>query len=168
MDTFLLALRVLVSLGAVLAVLWFARRWLSGGASRPRARHITVVAKQGLGAKASVAVVETEGGRYLLGVTEHSVTVLDRLEAPAAQAAVRPYAPAALGSAPPTTPIALPSFQRVLEAAQADPELRAPIPLLPESRRAAREAKAKPSPLAGSLLSADTWRQTAQALRRAR
>ncbi|HEY8589689.1 MAG TPA: flagellar biosynthetic protein FliO [Naasia sp.] len=160
MDTLLLALRVLVSLGAVLAVLWFARRWLTGGkAARTRGKEITVVAKQGLGAKASVALVEAGGARYLLGVTEHSVTVLDRLE---------PEVPL-LQAAPPTTPIKLPSFARELEQATAETGLREPIPLVPASRRSAREAEAAGrSPLAGSLLSADTWRQTALALRRAR
>lgn len=157
MDTLLLALRVLVSLGAVLAVLWVARRWLTTGKGRARGKEITVVAKQGLGAKASVAVVEAGGTRYLLGVTEHAVTVLDRLE------------PQPVSAAPPTTPIALPSFSRALEQATEEARLREPIPLLPASRRAARQAEsADRSPLAGSLLSPDTWRRTALALRRAR
>lgn len=169
MDTVFLALRVLVSLGAVLGVIWFATRWITGGKRSPigraaKAKQLTVVAKQGLGAKASVAIVEAGGRRLLLGVTEHSVTVLDRLELPAEPAV-------------PTTPIRLPSFERALEEAQLGTEpvapvvVRDPIPLMPATRRAAREAeatRAAKSPVAGSLLSAETWRQTAMALRRAR
>ncbi|BDZ45085.1 FliO/MopB family protein [Naasia aerilata] len=169
MDTVFLALRVLVSLGAVLGVIWFATRWILNGKRSPlgrtvKAKQLTVVAKQGLGAKASIAIVEAGGRRFLLGVTEHAVTVLDQLEVPAEPAL-------------PTTPIRLPSFERALEDAQltqgqgAPVVVRDPIPLMPATRRAAREAEATrpaPSRVSGSLLSADTWRQTAMALRRAR
>ncbi|WP_210507484.1 flagellar biosynthetic protein FliO [Naasia sp. SYSU D00057] len=159
MDTVFLALRVVVSLGAVLAVIWFARRWLTGGAkARARTRHVTVLAKQAVGAKATIAVVEADGRRYLLGVTEHAVSVLDQLDPAPAEVATRP--------------IPLPSFARALEEAQSAPQPpRDPIPLLPATRRAAREAEAaqgqKPA-ASGSILSPDTWRQTAMALRRAR
>ena len=163
MDTVFLALRVLVSLGAVLGVIWFVQRRFTGGKrgalSRAKGKQLTVVAKQGLGAKASIAIVEAGGTRLLLGVTEHSVTVLDRLEMP-------------LEPAVATTPIRLPSFERALEDARTGAQpvvLREPIPLMPATRRAVREAEtAAKSPVAGSLLSADTWRQTAMALRRAR
>jgi flagellar biogenesis protein FliO len=87
-DTVFLALRVIVSLGAVLGALWFGHRWVTKG--RPglkfQAKPITVAARHGLGAKAGVAIVEADGRRYLLGVTEHSVTVLDRLDGQAAPA----------------------------------------------------------------------------------
>src|SRR5437763_807436 len=85
MDTVFLALRVIVSLGAVFGALFFAHRWLTkgrgagGGALRGKA--ISVVSRQGLGTKAGVAIVDAGGRRYLLGVTEHAVTVLDRLGA---------------------------------------------------------------------------------------
>jgi flagellar protein FliO/FliZ len=168
-DTVFLALRVLVSLGAVLGVIWFTTRWITNGkrsqlARAAKVKQLTIVAKQGLGAKASIAIVETGGRRFLLGVTEHAVTVLDRLELPAEPAV-------------PTTPIRLPSFERALEDAQrsappgAPMVVREPIQLMPATRRAAREAETSrpaPSRVSGSLLSADTWRQTAMALRRAR
>jgi len=158
MDTVFLALRVVVSLGAVLAVIWFARRWLTGGAkARARTRHVTVLAKQVVGAKASVAVVEADGRRYLLGITEHAVSVLDQLDPTPAEVETRP--------------IPLPSFERALEDARRAAQPREPIPLLPDTRRAVRQAEAaqgaKPG-ASGSILSPDTWRQTAMALRRAR
>jgi flagellar protein FliO/FliZ len=82
-DTVFLALRVVVALGAVFGALLFAHRWITKGrpGSQPRNRQIAVVARQGLGAKAGIAVVDAGGRRYLLGVTEHAVTVLDTLGA---------------------------------------------------------------------------------------
>src|SRR5829696_5225971 len=165
MDTVFLALRVVVSLGAVLAVIWFARRWLTGGAkARARTRHVTVVAKQAVGTKASIAVVEADGRRYLLGITEHAVSVLHQLDPAPAEVATRP--------------IPLPSFARALDDARRLPEAfppaealqgspssaapqppRDPIPLLPATRRAVREAQTSrpPKPATnGSILSPDT------------
>lgn len=172
MDTIFLALRVLVSLGAVLGVIWFAHRWLTGGTKgRMKGRHVTVLAKQNIGPKASVAVIEADGKRFLLGVTEHAVTVLDSSEIP-------------LEVADPievidvkTTPIPIHSFSRALAVARSAEEhdlVREPVELLTATRRAAREAestrppRAPRSPLAGSILSPETWRQTATALRRVR
>ena len=93
MDTVFLALRVVVALGAVFGALMFAHRWITKGrpGSKPRNRQIEVVARQGLGAKAGIAVVDAGGRRYLLGVTEHAVTVLDTLgaaEAPTGEPAL--------------------------------------------------------------------------------
>ncbi|MBW4042877.1 MAG: flagellar biosynthetic protein FliO [Acidobacteria bacterium] len=93
MDTVFLALRVVVALGAVFGALMFAHRWITKGrpGSKPRNRQIEVVARQGLGAKAGIAVVDAGGRRYLLGVTEQAVTVLDTLgpaEAPTGEPAL--------------------------------------------------------------------------------
>jgi flagellar protein FliO/FliZ len=81
LDTVFLALRVVIALGAVFGALLFAHRWITKGrpGSQPRNKQISVVARQGLGAKAGIAVVDAGGRRYLLGVTEHAVTVLDTL-----------------------------------------------------------------------------------------
>jgi flagellar protein FliO/FliZ len=92
-DTVFLALRVVVALGAVFGALMLAHRWITKGrpGSKPRNRQIEVVARQGLGAKAGIAVVDAGGRRYLLGVTEHAVTVLDTLgpaEAPTGEPAL--------------------------------------------------------------------------------
>jgi len=269
MDVVFLALRVVVSLGAVLGAIWLLHRWLTKGTKSPARRAgkaVVVVARQSLGAKASVAVIETEGGRFLLGVTEQAITVLDRIDIAPAQAdtatapttvveipaataiatahavedfaradyaraeeSARAASPTIEGStgtrpvilpappgvrshvvtsqAPRPQPSSVVSFEQALNDARAagarqevDAELSAaeirrpltaPIPLLPATRRALREAEAasaarrpaakkpaagrdagaareKKSPIAGSILSPDTWRQTAEALRRAR
>jgi flagellar biosynthetic protein FliO len=83
LDTVFLALRVVVALGAVFGALLLAHRWITKGrpGSAPRNKQISMVARQSLGAKAGIAVVDAGGKRYLLGVTEHAVTVLDTLGA---------------------------------------------------------------------------------------
>nr|WP_277814858.1 flagellar biosynthetic protein FliO [Galbitalea soli] len=100
---------------------------------RPRAKPLSIVGRQSIGAKAAVAVVEFEGRRFLLGVTEHGISVLDS-SAPAVEDEAVAVAPDA-------------RFADALDAAT-----------LP----------ADAVPLAGSILSAGTWKQAYSALRQAR
>lgn len=83
MDSSLLVLglRVLLSLACVLGLLWFAARRLSGSASvkRQRTAALSVVARQSLGGRTGVAVVEVGDRRLLLGVSEHGVNLLSEL-----------------------------------------------------------------------------------------
>ncbi|WP_168220002.1 MULTISPECIES: flagellar biosynthetic protein FliO [unclassified Salinibacterium] len=79
----MIGLRVLVSLGAVLALLWWLHRRLTAGPRARAASPVSVVAKQGIGAKASIVVIDVEGSRLVLGVTEQSVSVLQSGETPA-------------------------------------------------------------------------------------
>lgn len=112
MDDILVALRAIVALGAVLGLLLFLSRRLQSSqakgvsplaglmpkklaqltelrpsrpAAAPRARpeKITVVARSGIGGKAQLVVAEFGGIRYVLGVTEHGISVVDTQEAPA-------------------------------------------------------------------------------------
>ena len=160
MDTLFLALRVVISLAAVLGLLWAIQKKVATktGRGAKQAKHVTVVARQGISGKASVAVVDVEGVRYVLGVTEQSVSVIGSTVAPVDATVTAISAAPAAGSA----------FAAVLEqtpapiAVQPDPE---PVVLSP--RRAARAA-ATPvaaSPIAGSILSASTWKQAAAAMR---
>jgi flagellar protein FliO/FliZ len=107
MADLLVALRVIVSLAAVLGLLWWLSRRLQDGQeaggsplaglvpkrlgrlqallparSAPRGpqERITVVARSGLGGKAQLVVAEFGGIRYVLGVTEHGVSVVDTQE----------------------------------------------------------------------------------------
>ncbi len=84
MDTVVVGLRVVLSLGVVLALLWvLQKRLVKGGRAGSRATsQVSVVARQGVGAKASVVVVDVEGERLVLGVTESSVTVLAAADRP--------------------------------------------------------------------------------------
>lgn len=84
MDELVLWLRVLLSLGAVLAVLWLLQRRLlqKGRLGGAAALPLKVVARQGLGQKSAVVIVETVGRRFLLGVTEQSISVLHSEDVP--------------------------------------------------------------------------------------
>ncbi|MCC3302590.1 flagellar biosynthetic protein FliO [Arthrobacter sp. zg-Y895] len=167
METLFLGLRVLVSLGAVLGLLWFLQRRFSrtlgsAGANQPAVR---VVSRQPLGPKASLVVVETDGQRLLLGVAEGSVNLLHTTEVP-----------------PESEPVPATGFAASLEAAQQssasypeDGHAADPYSALPP-RRAGRGAHALPSThpvpaksaLAGSILAPETWRQAGAALGRGR
>ncbi|TFC90237.1 flagellar biosynthetic protein FliO [Cryobacterium sp. TMT3-29-2] len=170
MDTVLVALRVALSLAAVLGLLWVLQRKLTKGSLGGRTPNlVTVVGRQGVGQKASVVVVDIEGRRFVLGVTEQSVSVLHDGEAPMDAAAPAP-APRAHDAAS--------DFARELDAvahagdahagdahagdAHAVAELTPPLILRPRRDRAA------PSRISGSILSAATWQQTAAALRQSR
>ncbi|MBP1240000.1 flagellar protein FliO/FliZ [Frigoribacterium sp. PvP120] len=127
MDTLFVALRVALSLGVVLALLWVLQKRLVKGVrgSGKSAAPVTVVARQGLGAKASVVVVDVEGERLVLGVTESSVTVLSAAEVPGP-------APLALVPAP-VVPVTAPQEARVTPiapvAAPAPAVVPAPAPM---------------------------------------
>nr|WP_243861869.1 flagellar biosynthetic protein FliO [Frigoribacterium endophyticum] len=84
------------------------------------AAPVTVVARQGLGAKASVVVVDVEGERLVLGVTESSVTVLSAAEVPGP-------APLALVPAP-VAPVTAPQEARVTPIAPAVAPAPAVVP----------------------------------------
>jgi len=113
-DDILVALRAIVALGAVLGLLLFLSRRLQksqakgtrplagllpkrltrltelrpsrpSASPRPRPEKITVVARSGIGGKAQLVVAEFGGIRYVLGVTEHGINVVDTQEAPPAE-----------------------------------------------------------------------------------
>ncbi len=166
METVFLALRVLLSLAAVLAVIWYAHRRLTKGGRMPRAsKTVNVVTKQSISSKASVVVMDVDGQRFLLGVTEQSVTVLNTSETPEPEiSAVETTATPLIGRAiarPTARPAGGAAFARVLAEANGEQTELAPAPVayLPE---------APGGVLAGSILSATTWKRTAATLRRAR
>jgi len=111
MDDILVALRAIVALGAVLGLLLFLSRRLQksqakgvsplaglmpkklakltelvpsrpAAATRPRHHGDLLRARAGIGGKAQLVVAEFGGIRYVLGVTEHGINVVDTQEAP--------------------------------------------------------------------------------------
>ncbi|MBN9239757.1 MAG: flagellar biosynthetic protein FliO [Micrococcales bacterium 70-64] len=133
MDDVFLVLRVIVSLAAVLGVIWYIQRRVSRGSRVKQSKKaITVVGRQGVGARASVAVIDVDGKRFILGVTEHSVNILHTSDTPEAPAE---------------------AFSRVLTEEGGDVEIEAVTP------------PASSSPLAGSILSVDTWRRAFASLK---
>ncbi|MCM3780502.1 flagellar biosynthetic protein FliO [Microbacterium hydrocarbonoxydans] len=111
MDDLLVAVRAIVALAAVLGLLVFLSKRLQKSQStgtgplaglvpkklartraprpapvrRTRQERITVVARSGLGGRAQLVVAEFGGIRYVLGVTEQGVSVVDTQEAPVAE-----------------------------------------------------------------------------------
>lgn len=153
MDMLMLALRVILALGAVVGVLWFVQKRVSAHQTRGRTGDpLTVVARRGVGSKASVVVLDTGGKRFVLGVTEHSVNVLHTDEAPAAEAAPE-ASTEAFGAA-----LAKATFN----AAPAG----TPAPAFGPLRRVELGNPPSASPLSGSILSPGTWKQAAAALKR--
>src|SRR5690606_1565749 len=109
--------------------------------------------------------MDVDGQRFLLGVTEQSVTVLNTSETPAEQprelTAVAP-APARVAGVSATSPNGGAAFARVLSQLQSEPVAHsnpAPVAYLPEARS---------SSVVGSILSPITGWRAAAALRRAR
>jgi len=215
-----LALRVALSLGVVLALLWVLQKRVARGRGgllgTRRESTVTVVARQGVGAKASVVVVDVEGERLVLGVTDGGISVLAAAptasdasvavpEAPVTEQPADPFAavlaaqPGAVATSAPVaaspvlapvaaSPVLAPVLAPVAPAGPADA-----LPLRPRgaARRSAvrgarpaagavagpvagRVARLDPAlrargraatALDGSILSPDTWRQAAAALR---
>ena len=182
-----MALRVAVSLGVVLALMWVLHRRATkgglGAAAKGRGRRsaaVEVVGRQGIGGKASVVVVDVEGERLVLGVSEQSVSLLRSGPTPAPElsivtgpvvlptvAPVAPVAPAP-APAPPTADGFRAELERQDRAATVLPaDTATPLPMRPRgsARRPGRTVVPTAQQLQGSVLSADTWRQAAAALR---
>lgn len=160
MDTVVVALRVALSLAVVLGLLWVLQRRLSRGAGPRSANVVSIVGRQGLGQKASVVVVDVDGRRFVLGVTEQSINVLHGGEA--AQEPQRQDDRVDASAA---------AFARSLHAVSDAPTLVAPavigqaaaVPALRPRRDRTPNAR-----LGGSILSPSTWQQTAALLRHGR
>jgi flagellar protein FliO/FliZ len=151
MDTLFLILRVVLSLAAVLGVIWFVQRRVSRGAGRLRSQKaITVIGRQAVGSKASVAVIEVGGQRFLLGVTDHAVNILHTAPAPSAESTSDAFSRVLAEAGTPATELA-PAL--VATDGALDPAIVAP------------ELVAAKGPLAGSILSADTWKRAFASLK---
>lgn len=144
MDSLILGLRVLVSLGAVLGLIWFLHRRLRRGAVAGRGRAMTVVSRQGVGQKASVVLLDTEGKRFLLGVTEHGINVLHTADAPAPEPAT-----VAAGAGNGATGTTATGFDRELQ----------------KQLNRTTLAPSDGGALSGSILDSGTWKQAFAAVR---
>jgi len=172
MEPLVLGLRVLVSLAAVFGLMWLLHRRLRAGTPGLRAKVLSVVARQTVGPKASVVLVDTDGKRFLLGVTEHGISVLHTADVPepvAAEPTVASGPQADAGPDPDHDAVpgdALPvtaTRRSVRHAASFEAELR---------RQRAQTAGEPGRPggpgRPGSILEPATWRLAAEALRSGR
>jgi flagellar protein FliO/FliZ len=147
--------RVLVSLAVVLFLMWglarLVRRPLGGRA----AGTVAVLARQQLSRNASVAVVKVGERTLVLGVTDANVTLLVEAQLPTGEtnnAAARTE---------------LPTGETNNAAALVDRDLFEPAGPVKsrQARHAAPGDEAARGPLAGSVLSPDTWTQAIEFLR---
>ncbi len=161
----------------MLGLLWYVQRRVGKRMTQRRDEaEVTVVSRRSLGAKAQLVIVETDDRRYVLGVTEHGVNLLDSLPAGHVTHPVLHSTPAS--AAPEIVPAGSDAVARDADAAgQAAPSSRGEFERLlaaeaaasadqPSLRRHRRTRRA--DPLRGSILSPETWRQTAEFLRRTR
>ncbi|MET1088183.1 MAG: flagellar biosynthetic protein FliO [Arthrobacter sp.] len=124
MDMLILGLRVVLSLAVVLGLVWVIQRRFGSGTGSAGVNPVAVVGRRGVGTKASVVVVETEGKRFVLGVTEAAITLIHS------------------GEAAPASPTAETFDQEIRKAEAKSPDL-----------------------LVGSILSMETWKHAASAIR---
>nr|WP_246298326.1 flagellar biosynthetic protein FliO [Leifsonia soli] len=153
------ALRVAVVLGVIVALLWFVQRRVTKGRSSARGRRgnaVTVVGRQGIGQKASVVVVDVDGSRFVLGVTERQVSVLHSGDRPQ-DADVTPIKPVREVEARTGTTDA-PASTR---STSTTTTTRQDADFLTAHGRASLFDEA----LKGSILSPATWRQASSAVR---
>ncbi|MFQ4148026.1 flagellar biosynthetic protein FliO [Arthrobacter sp. LAPM80] len=150
MDAFLLVLRVGLSLGVVMVLLWMAQKRFSKAGRPGEQAVVEVVGRRSVGPKASVVVVEAEGLRFLLGVTENSISVLHSAEA----------SPAYAGTDNGVYPADDPAFAEVLKAA-GEPALRKDVAAARRLRNASDTGS-----LHGSIFAASTWAQAGAAVRK--
>lgn len=173
-----LTVRLVVSLAIVVGLLLLIAR-IGGRKFQGRAdAPVRVVHRQPLSRTSAVALVEVGGRVLVLGTTEHQVTVLTELDRDALDPALlaAPAAPAA-ATAPAEEELeigaATMSFASALAAARTPaPAAPAPAPAAPPVLTAVPTPQALPAqatgPLAGSVLSVQTWKQAlAAATRRA-
>lgn len=155
MDTVSLIGRLLVSLAAVLGLMWVIARRMRRGTHGKPTQLIDVLGRQQLSRTASIAVVRVGEQALVVGITDQQVSVLADTDLGAAQALV------AAGSAAGPRPArrhraGTPEAAREQVRVPAREPVREPVrDEAPEPRRA----------LAGSALSPQTWRQTVESLR---
>lgn len=154
----------MLSLAAVLGVLWFLQRRVARTQARRRdSEAITVLGRQGVGPKAQIVVIQTADARYVLGVTEHGVNVVDRLPVVPTEEPDDPALPTWSAASAEAASDAE-EFDRILAATA----LTASTTVSPASPTPQRRVRHRNDPLRGSILSPETWRQTAEAIRRTR
>ena len=157
MDTLIVALRVVLSLGVVLALLWYLQKRLAKAARGKQVLNlVTVVGRQVVGPKSSVVVVDVDGQRLILGVTEQAVSLLHGGATPIATEGGTGQDEFArlLAAATDVEPGFAPALTTATRNATPDPTNAPPV------STSAR--------LAGSILSPGTWQQAAAALRQRR
>ena len=160
-------LRVVVSLGLVLALLWVAARTLQKGRTRASGGvDVDVLARVPLAQKSALAVVRLGDQALVLGVTESRVALLT--QTPIEALTVESLTVESLTeSVPVSLPVPSAEGIAVRPAAVRPADVR-PAQPVPAGRVAARRSAQRgpsSSALAGSALSPQTWSKALSAVR---
>ena len=151
--------RLLVSLAAVLGLMWFIGRRMRKGGRAKATQLIDVLGRQALSRNASVAVVRVGEQALVVGVTDAQVSVLAETDLGAALAMTTAA----------TEPRNASSRRTSARPARAARHTGASGTVAPVPAAAATSADehptAKSGALSGSALSPQTWRQTIDSLR---
>src|SRR4051794_30565202 len=139
-------LRLVLSLGAVIALMWLAARVLRGSMGGRNTGALEILARQQLSRGASVSVVRVADRALVVGVTENHVSLLAETDLDLIQLAQEAGSEATDQDADTSVSV------------DEDGNVRIVGQPLPRSGRGS-------TPLAGSILSPDTWRRTINALR---
>lgn len=90
-DLTMAAIKMVLSLGLVLAILYLAYRWtrrsLPAGTAGGKGRLIQVLGNQYLGVKKSIAVVRVPGNILVLGIGNEQINLLTKIDDPDVMAA---------------------------------------------------------------------------------
>jgi flagellar protein FliO/FliZ len=150
MDTAAMVGRLLVSLAAVLGLMWvLARRVKRPGKGKSK-QLIDVLSRQQLARNSSIAVVRVMDQALILGMTDTQMTVLGETDLDAVLAKIEAAMPV---RATRPAPKSVATARRAAIAPTADVDVDAVAVPQPSGR------------LAGSALSLATWRQTIESLR---
>lgn len=152
MDTLFTALRVAVSLGLIIGLIWFVQRKSAKSTSGKGRRPITVVAKHSLGGKSRMVIVEADGTHFVLGVTESSVVVLKSRRALSFSEAL----------------IAEEGQDRAAASTDGQESIEPVAALARPQEGAVRGRRAARPNFTESITSIETWRKAAQSLRTTR
>lgn len=91
-DLTLAAVKMILSLALIFALLWAFHRWIvrkqSANAGPNRRKLIKIVDSQYLGVKKSIAVVQVPGSLLVIGVGADQINLLARIDQPDALSAV--------------------------------------------------------------------------------
>lgn len=155
MDTIVLIGRLLVSLAAVLGLMWFIGRRMRKGGRAKATQLIDVLGRQALSRNASVAVVRVGEQALIVGVTDAQVSVLAETDLGAALAMTTAA----------TEPRNASSRRTSARPARSGRHTGASGTVAPVPAATDEHPPAKATALSGSALSPQTWRQTIDSLR---
>jgi flagellar protein FliO/FliZ len=149
-----LVLRIGFSLLVVLGLMWGLARLVRRPLAGRGGGAVAVLARQQLGRSASVAVVRVVDRALVLGVTEGQISLLGEADLAALEQATEPSVHRKAVGLTATAP-----------GAAACTEERSDEGRLRRTSPGARASGASAGPMAGSVLSPATWRQTMDFLR---